>query len=134
MDRKHAESYKLPIMGFFRAFVTAGVPPELMGIGPVPAIQKLLHHTGLKISDIGVFEINEAFAAQALFCVRVLKLNPEIVNPCGGAIALGHPLGCTGARQVATILRELKRAKQRYGICSMCIGGGMGAAALIELV
>lgn len=134
MDRKHAESFKLPIMGFFRAFVTAGVPPEIMGIGPVPAIQKLLHHTGLKVSDIGVFEINEAFAAQALYCVRELKLNPEIVNPCGGAIALGHPLGCTGARQVATILRELKRAKQRYGICAMCIGGGMGAAALVEVI
>lgn len=133
MDRKHAESFKLPIMGFFRAFVTAGVPPEIMGIGPVPAIQKLLHLTGLKISDIGVFEINEAFAAQALYCVRELGLNPEIVNPCGGAIALGHPLGCTGARQVATILRELKRTQKRYGICSMCIGGGMGAAALIEL-
>lgn len=133
MDKKQAESFKLPILGFFRAFVTAGVPPDLMGIGPVPAIQKLLHHTNLKISDIGVFEINEAFAAQALYCVRELKLNPEIVNPCGGAIALGHPLGCTGARQVATILRELKRSKQRYGICSMCVGGGMGAAALIEL-
>lgn len=84
--------------------------------------------------DMGVFEINEAFAAQALYCVRELKLNPEIVNPCGGAIALGHPLGCTGARQVATILREMQRKKARYGVCAMCIGGGMGAAALIELV
>lgn len=134
MDRKQAQAFKLPVLGLFRAFVTAGVPPEIMGIGPVPAIQKLLHQTGLKTSDIGVFEINEAFAAQALYCVRELKLNPELVNPCGGAIALGHPLGCTGARQVATILRELARANQRYGICAMCIGGGMGAAALIERV
>jgi acetyl-CoA acyltransferase len=133
MERKQAEALKVPVMGFFRGFVTAGVPPELMGIGPVPAIQKLLHQMGLKTSDIGVFEINEAFAAQALYCVRELGLNPEIVNPCGGAIALGHPLGCTGARQVATILREMARAKQRYGVCAMCIGGGMGAAALIEL-
>lgn len=134
MERKQAEAFKLPVMGFFRGFVTAGVPPELMGIGPVPAIQKLLHQMGLKTTDIGVFEINEAFAAQALYCVRELGLNPEIVNPCGGAIALGHPLGCTGARQVATILREMARAKKRYGVCAMCIGGGMGAAALIELV
>lgn len=134
MEKTRAESLKLPVMGYFRAFVTAGVPPEMMGIGPVPAIQKLLQHTGLKTSDIGVFEINEAFAAQALYCVRELGLNPEIVNPCGGAIALGHPLGCTGARQVATILREMKRRKARYGVCAMCIGGGMGAAALIELV
>ncbi|MEI6805562.1 MAG: thiolase family protein [Myxococcaceae bacterium] len=133
MEKTRAESLRLPVLGFFRAFVTAGVPPELMGIGPVPAIQKLLRHTGLSVSDIGVFEINEAFAAQALYCVRELKLNPEIVNPCGGAIALGHPLGCTGARQVATILREMQRKKARYGVCAMCIGGGMGAAALIEL-
>ncbi|MBL4818704.1 MAG: thiolase family protein [Deltaproteobacteria bacterium] len=134
MEKSQAESQKLPIMGYFRAFVTAGVPPELMGIGPVPAIQKLLKHTGMKKDDIGVFEINEAFAAQATYCIQELGLDPNIVNPCGGAIALGHPLGCTGARQVATILRELKRNKQRYGVCAMCIGGGMGAAALIEAV
>jgi acetyl-CoA acyltransferase len=134
MEHSKAKSMGLPVMGLFKAFVTAGVPPEIMGIGPVPAIQKLLKQTGLKASDIGVFEINEAFAAQAVYCVRELGLNPEIVNPNGGAIALGHPLGCTGARQVATILREMKRRNARYGVCSMCIGGGMGAAALIELV
>jgi acetyl-CoA acyltransferase len=128
-----AKKLGLPVMGYFRAFVTAGVPPELMGIGPVPAIQKLLKHTGLKTSDISVFEINEAFAAQAVYCVRELDLDPRKVNPCGGAIALGHPLGCTGARQVATILRELKRVGGKYGIVSMCIGGGMGAAGLIEV-
>ncbi len=134
MEHSKAKSLGLPVMGLFKAFVTAGVPPEIMGIGPVPAIQKLLKQTGLKASDIGVFEINEAFAAQAVYCVRELGLNPEIVNPNGGAIALGHPLGCTGARQVAAILREMKRRNARYGVCSMCIGGGMGAAALIELV
>jgi acetyl-CoA acyltransferase len=133
MDAAEARAAGLAIMGYFRAFVTKGVPPEIMGIGPVPAIQKLLAHTGLKASDIGVFEINEAFAAQAVYCVRELGLNPELVNPCGGAIALGHPLGCTGARQIATILRELKRRGAKYGVTAMCIGGGMGAAGLIEL-
>lgn len=133
MSAEQAGSMGLPIMGYFRAFVTAGVPPELMGIGPVPAIQKLLKHTGLQSHQIDVFEINEAFAAQAVYVVRELGLDEEKVNPCGGAIALGHPLGCTGARQVATILRELKRAKGKYGIVSMCIGGGMGAAGLIEV-
>jgi acetyl-CoA acetyltransferase family protein len=130
---EQAKSMGLPILGYFRAFVTAGVPPELMGIGPVPAIQKLLKKTGLRADQIDIFEINEAFAAQAVYVVRELGLNEEKVNPCGGAIALGHPLGCTGARQVATILRELKRAGGKYGIVSMCIGGGMGAAGLIEI-
>ena len=134
MTKESADSQNLPILGFFRNFVTAGVDPDIMGVGPVYAIKKLLDKTGLSLNDIGVFEINEAFAAQALYCVRELKLDPNKVNPNGGAIALGHPLGCTGARQVATILREMKRKKSKYGICSMCIGGGMGAAALIELV
>lgn len=133
MDGDEAKKQNLPVMGYFRAFVTAGVPPELMGIGPVPAIQKLLAHTGLSASDIDVFEINEAFAAQAVYCINELKLDAKKINPCGGAIALGHPLGCTGARQIATILRELKRRNGRFGVVSMCIGGGMGAAGLIEL-
>ncbi|MDA0712559.1 MAG: thiolase family protein [bacterium] len=122
------------IMGYFRNFVTAGVPPEIMGIGPVPAINKLLAHAGIKIDDVGVFEINEAFAAQVVYCIRELKLDPLKVNPCGGAIALGHPLGCTGARQVATILRQMQRQNAKYGVVAMCVGGGMGAAGLIELV
>lgn len=130
--KEHAQNQGLPIRAYFRAFVTAGVDPTIMGIGPVPAIRKLLSATGLSIDDIDVFEINEAFAAQALYCLDELKINPNRVNPLGGAIALGHPLGCTGARQVATILHHMERHDLRYGVCAMCIGGGMGAASLIE--
>lgn len=132
MHKKMAEQSKKKIRGFFRAFVTAGVDPTLMGIGPVPAVKKLLSVTGLSINDIGVFELNEAFAVQALYCIDELKLDPQKVNPQGGAIALGHPLGCTGARQIATILHYMERNKLKYGICTMCVGGGMGAAGLIE--
>jgi acetyl-CoA acyltransferase len=128
-----AKILQLPIMGYFRNFVTVGVPADIMGIGPVVAIKALLNKTGLTLSDIGVIELNEAFASQAIYCISALNLDENKVNPCGGAISLGHPLGCTGARQVATILREMKRRNSRYGICSMCVGGGMGAAALIEL-
>ena len=133
MRGEKAKAEGLGIMGYFRAFYTIGVDPEVMGIGPVPAVQKLLSKTGLSVDDIGVFELNEAFAAQAIYCMRELGIPHEKVNPVGGAIALGHPLGCTGARQVATILREMKRRDSKYGICTMCIGGGQGAAALIEL-
>ena len=133
MNGAKAKAEGLGIMGYFRAFYTIGVDPEVMGIGPVPAVQKLLNKTGLSVDDIGVFELNEAFAAQAIYCMRELGIDHEKVNPVGGAIALGHPLGCTGARQVATILREMKRRDAQYGICTMCIGGGQGAAALIEL-
>lgn len=132
MHKDMAEQSKKKIRGFFRAFVTAGVDPTLMGIGPVPAVRKLLSVTGLSIDDIGVFELNEAFAVQALYCIDELKLDPKKVNPQGGAIALGHPLGCTGARQIATILHYMERNKLKYGICTMCVGGGMGAAGLIE--
>jgi acetyl-CoA acyltransferase len=132
MTGEKAKAEGLGIMGYFRAFYTVGVDPEVMGIGPVPAVQKLLSKTGLSVNDIGVFELNEAFAAQAIYCMRELGIEHEKVNPVGGAIALGHPLGCTGARQVATILREMQRRDAQYGICTMCIGGGQGAAALIE--
>ena len=117
---------------YFRAFAVAGVPPEIMGIGPVPAVRKLLAKAGLKIDQIDLFEINEAFASQAFYCVRELGLPVERVNVNGGAIALGHPLGATGARQIATALHELERRKGRYAVISMCVGGGMGAAGLIE--
>lgn len=133
MHKSEAHSQGLKLQGFFRSFVTAGVEPSIMGTGPVPAVRKLLALTGLKLDEIGVFELNEAFAAQALYCLDELKLDPAKVNPLGGAIALGHPLGCTGARQIATILAHMQRNKIRYGICTMCIGGGMGAAGLIEL-
>jgi acetyl-CoA acyltransferase len=118
--------------GYFRAFAVAGVPPAIMGIGPVPAVRKLLAKTGLKIDQIDLFELNEAFASQALYCIRELGLPADRVNVNGGAIALGHPLGATGARQIATALHELERRKGRYAVITMCVGGGMGAAGLIE--
>ena len=103
-----------------------------MGIGPVEAIPAALLRAGLKLEDLDALELNEAFAAQSLACVRELRLDPARVNPSGGAIALGHPLGCTGAKLTATLLHELKRRGGRYGVVSMCIGGGMGAAAIFE--
>jgi acetyl-CoA acetyltransferase family protein len=118
---------------FFRAFAVAGVPPEIMGIGPVPAVRKLLAKTGLKVDEIDLYEVNEAFASQAVYCVRELGLPVDRVNVNGGAIAIGHPLGATGARQIATALHELERRKGRYAVITMCVGGGMGAAGLIEL-
>ncbi|NBD13332.1 MULTISPECIES: thiolase family protein [Corallococcus] len=133
MSEEKAKELNVKPLGYFVDYVVAGVPPEIMGVGPVPAIRKLLERNKLKIEDISVFELNEAFAAQALYCVRELGIPQDKVNPNGGAIALGHPLGVSGARMVATILRELKRRDGRYGVVSMCIGGGMGAAALVEL-
>lgn len=133
MSEEKAKELNVKPLGYFVDYVVAGVPPEIMGVGPVPAIRKLLERNKLKIDDISVFELNEAFAAQALYCVRELGIPQDRVNPNGGAIALGHPLGVSGARMVATILRELKRRDGRYGVVSMCIGGGMGAAALVEL-
>ena len=124
---------KLPILGRWLGYAVAGVPPEVMGIGPAFAIPKVLERTGLAKGDIDIFEINEAFATQCLYCVEKLGLDKKKVNPKGGAIALGHPLGCTGARMVATLLPELKRTGGKRGIISMCIGTGMGAAAVIEL-
>ncbi|HSR50708.1 MAG TPA: acetyl-CoA C-acyltransferase [Acidobacteriota bacterium] len=114
------------------SFAVAGVAPEIMGIGPVDAIPKALKRAGLKLDDIGLVELNEAFASQALAVIRQAGLDPEIVNVNGGAIALGHPLGCTGAKLTATLLHEMKRRKVRYGLCTMCIGGGMGAAGIFE--
>ncbi len=116
------------------SFAVAGVPPEIMGIGPVVAIPKALALAGLKLHDIGVIELNEAFAAQALAVIRAAGLDPDIVNVNGGAIALGHPLGCTGAKLTATILREMERRKTRYGMVTMCVGGGQGAAGIFERI
>jgi acetyl-CoA acyltransferase len=120
------------VRAYFRAFAVAGVPPALMGIGPVPAVRKLLAKTGLEVDQIDLFEVNEAFASQAIYCLRELGLPTDRVNVNGGAIALGHPLGATGARQIATALHELERRKGRYAVITMCVGGGMGAAGLIE--
>jgi acetyl-CoA acyltransferase 1 len=132
MKRKTAQRLGLPVKAKFLAFATAGVPPAIMGIGPAVAIPKALEKAGLSISDIGVFEINEAFASQAVYSVEKLGIDMAKVNPNGGAIALGHPLGCTGARQIATLLPELKRCKAKYAVTSMCIGTGMGASAVFE--
>uniref|UniRef100_U3EKQ4 3-ketoacyl-CoA thiolase, peroxisomal isoform a n=1 Tax=Callithrix jacchus TaxID=9483 RepID=U3EKQ4_CALJA len=131
--RSKAEELGLPILGVLRSYAVVGVPPDIMGIGPAYAIPVALQKAGLTVSDVDIFEINEAFASQAAYCVEKLRLPPEKVNPLGGAVALGHPLGCTGARQVITLLNELKRrGKRAYGVVSMCVGTGMGAAAVFE--
>ena len=129
----------MPILARFTDYSVAGCPPEIMGIGPAIAIPALLEKTKLKVDDIDIYEVNEAFASQATYCVEKLKICPKKLNPKGGAIALGHPLGCTGndefyvgARQIATLLPELQRTNKSKGVVSMCIGTGMGAAALIE--
>ena len=134
MSKKKADALGLKGLGYFRGFATAGVDPALMGIGPIPAVRKLLAQTGLKISDIDLFELNEAFASQGLYVQRTLELPEEKLNVNGGAIALGHPLGCTGAKLTASALYELRRRGGRYAIVTMCIGGGMGAAGLLEAI
>lgn len=132
MSAEKAAKLGLKPLAIFRGFGVAGCPPEIMGVGPAVAIPKLMQLTGKKISDIDLFELNEAFASQALYSMRELDLNPDIVNVNGGAIALGHPLGCTGAKLTATLLHEMGRRGSRFGVVSMCIGGGMGAAGLFE--
>ncbi|HVX96719.1 MAG TPA: thiolase family protein [Polyangia bacterium] len=132
MGADEAKKAGKKIRAYFRAFAVAGVPPAIMGIGPVPAVRKLLAKTGLSVDQIDLYEVNEAFASQAVYCLRELGLPRDRVNVNGGAIALGHPLGCTGARQIATALHELERRKGRYAVITMCVGGGMGAAGLIE--
>lgn len=131
-DQKAKELSVAPLARF-RGYAVAGVDPDIMGIGPVPAIEKLLAQTGLSVADIDLFEINEAFAAQAVYCQRQLGIAEDRINVNGGAIALGHPLGCTGAKLSATLIHELRRRQARLGIVSMCIGGGMGAAGLFEI-
>ncbi len=133
MSADRAAKLGVEPMAVFRSFAVAGVSPEEMGIGPVKAIPKALAQAGLRLDDVDVIELNEAFAAQALAVVRLAGLDPERVNVNGGAIALGHPLGCTGAKLTATILREMRRRDVRYGMITMCIGGGMGAAGIFEL-
>lgn len=134
MSAERAKSLGAKPMARFVAYATAGCPPEEMGIGPVFAIPKALKLAGLSLSDIDVIELNEAFAAQSLAVIKTLGIDPEKVNVNGGAIALGHPLGCTGAKLTATILRELERRNGRYGMVTMCVGGGMGAAGIFERV
>jgi acetyl-CoA acyltransferase len=132
MSAERAQQLGIKPLARFVAFATAGYKPEEMGVGPVFAIPKALRMAGLKLGDIDVIELNEAFAAQSLCVIQQAELDPERVNPNGGAVALGHPLGCTGAKLTATVLRELKRRNGRYGMVTMCVGGGMGAAGIFE--
>jgi acetyl-CoA acyltransferase len=134
MSAERAKALGVQPLARFVAFATAGCKPEEMGLGPVYAIPKVLKQAGLTLDQIAVIELNEAFAAQAMAVIQELGLDPAKVNPNGGAIALGHPLGCTGAKLTATLLGELRRRKQRYGIVSMCVGGGMGAAGVFESI
>jgi acetyl-CoA acyltransferase len=134
MSDARAQALGVKPLARFLAYATAGCLPEEFGIGPVNAIPKALKLAGLKLDDIAVIELNEAFAAQSLCVIQQAGLNPEKVNPNGGAIALGHPLGCTGAKLTASIVRELERRSARYGMVTMCIGGGMGAAGILERV
>ena len=132
MSAERAKALGLKPIARFLAFATAGVPPEIMGIGPIAAIPKALRLAGLTLDQIDLIELNEAFAAQALAVIREARLDPAKVNVNGGAVALGHPLGCTGAKLTATLLHEMKRRGSRYGMVTMCIGGGMGAAGVFE--
>ncbi len=132
MERKRAEELGLKPLVRFVSYAVAGVPPEIMGIGPIEAVPKALKKAGLKLDDIDLIELNEAFAAQSLAVIRELGLNEEITNVNGGAIALGHPLGCTGAKLTVQMIYELRRRGGRYGLVTMCIGGGMGAAGVFE--
>jgi acetyl-CoA acyltransferase len=134
MSERKAKALGLKPRLRYVSFATGGVPPEIMGIGPVVAIPKALALAGLKLEDIDVIELNEAFAVQALAVMRRAGLDPEKVNVNGGAIALGHPLGCTGAKLTATIIREMERRKAKYGMVTMCVGGGQGAAGIFERI
>jgi acetyl-CoA acyltransferase len=134
MSEKKANELGLKPIARFVSYAVAGVAPEIMGIGPVEAIPKALKLAGLKLDDIGLIELNEAFAAQSLAVIKLAGLNEEIVNVNGGAIALGHPLGCTGTKLTVTILNEMRRRNVKYGMVTMCVGGGMGAAGIFELI
>lgn len=132
MSKEKADELGLEPMARYVGFAVAGVPPEIMGIGPVDAVPKVMKQTGLTLGDIGLIELNEAFAAQSLAVIRELDMDPDIVNVNGGAIAMGHPLGCTGAKLTTQILYEMKRRQVRYSMVTMCVGGGMGAAGIFE--
>ena len=132
MEKAQAESLGLKPLARFVGFAVAGVRPEIMGVGPVKAVPKALDRCGMSLDDIDLIELNEAFAAQALAVMRELELNPEIVNVNGGAIALGHPLGCTGAKLTVQLINEMKRRGSEHGMVTMCIGGGMGAAGIFQ--
>jgi acetyl-CoA acyltransferase len=133
MSAEFAKQIGAPVLGRLIAFATAGCDPEEMGIGPVLAVPKALKMAGLTLDDIDIIELNEAFAVQALTVMKLLELDPAKVNVNGGAVALGHPLGCTGAKLTASLLHEMPRRGAKYGIVTMCVGGGMGAAGVFEV-
>jgi len=134
MSKEKAEELGLKPLAVFRSFAVGGVHPDEMGIGPIKAIPKALKLAGIKIEDVDLFELNEAFASQSLYVIRELGLDMDKVNVNGGAIALGHPLGCTGTKLTVTLLNEMKRREAKYGVVTMCIGGGMGAAGVFERI
>ncbi|MDA1476354.1 acetyl-CoA C-acetyltransferase [Bacillus changyiensis] len=134
MDKEKADALGLAPLAKFRSFAVGGVPPEVMGIGPIEAVPRALKIAGLELKDIGLFELNEAFASQSIQVIRELGIDEEKVNVNGGAIALGHPLGCTGTKLTLTLLHEMRRRSEQFGVVTMCIGGGMGAAGVFELV
>ncbi len=134
MSAERAGQLGLKPMGIFRGFTVAGCEPDEMGIGPVFSVPRLLKNAGLKMKDIDLWELNEAFASQCLYCRDALGIDNEIYNVNGGAISIGHPFGMTGSRQIGLVLRELKRRKKKYGVVTMCIGGGQGATGLFEAV
>jgi acetyl-CoA acyltransferase len=132
MSERMMKELNLEPIARLKSYAVVGVEPRIMGIGPVDAIPKAIKQAGLTLNDINLFELNEAFASQALAVMRETGINPEIVNVNGGAIALGHPLGCTGAKLTVQILNELKKREQKYGIVTMCVGTGQGAAGVLE--
>ena len=132
MSKEKADELGVEPMGYYRTMQVAGVPPEIMGIGPVPAVRKLMDHTGMSVEDIDLFELNEAFASQSVYCADELGIDLDRLNVNGGAIAIGHPLGVSGTRMTGTILRALDENDGQFGVVTMCVGGGMGAAALVE--
>jgi acetyl-CoA C-acetyltransferase len=132
-DRNYAEARGLPVLGLCRGIAVAGCDPEEMGIGPVVAVPKLLKRFGIAVDEIDLWELNEAFASQAVYCIDALGIDPDRVNVNGGAISIGHPYGMTGARAVGHLLLEGRRRKARYGVVTMCVGGGMGAAGPFEI-
>ncbi|MNE44926.1 3-ketoacyl-CoA thiolase [compost metagenome] len=134
MSEKMIKELNIEPIARLHSYAVVGVEPRIMGIGPVEAIPKALKQAGLTLNDINLFELNEAFASQSLAVIREVGLNPDIVNVNGGAIALGHPLGCTGAKLTVQMLNELRRRKQKYGVVTMCVGTGQGAAGVIELL
>jgi acetyl-CoA acetyltransferase family protein len=134
MSAERAEALGLEPLGIFRGFTAAGCEPDEMGIGPVFSVPRLLNNAGLSMNDIDLWELNEAFASQCVYCRDALEIDNEIYNVNGGSIAIGHPFGMTGSRMTGSLLRELKRRGKKYGVVTMCIGGGQGASALFEAV